>query len=102
MKGLDLNRVTRFLDDGLSLDSASKLTQAAEDGIITPDVWNGKFISETGDATHLTNRELSEINRILKEGRDVDVDVIKALKDQAENLADSYGSHGEIMNPISS
>lgn len=68
------------------------MTQAAEDGIITPDVWNGKLISETGDATQLTNRELSEINRILKEGRDVDVDVIKALKDQAENLADNYGS----------
>ncbi len=95
-KGLDLKNIGRFLDDGMSADSAAKLTQAAEDGIITPDAWNGKLLSQSGDAAHLTDRELSEINKALKEGKNVDIDMIKALKTQADALADNYA--GSIKN----
>ncbi|HYK74647.1 MAG TPA: transglutaminase domain-containing protein [Pseudoneobacillus sp.] len=91
-QGLDLKTIVKFLDEGWSVDSAVQLTKATEDGILTPNAWNGKLVSQSGDATHLTERELSAINKVLKEGKDVDADVIKSLKNQANNLADTYVS----------
>ena len=38
----------------------------------------------------MTNRELSEVDKLLKAGHDVDVDAIKTLKSQADSLADNY------------
>lgn len=91
-EGLNLKNIGKFMDDGMSADSAVKLTKAMEDGIITPDAWKGELLSQTGDATHLTNRGLSEINNALKEGKNVDIDMIKTLKNQADALADGYAS----------
>ena len=85
--------INHLLDRFKGLDDASisKLSRAADEGIINPNAWKGNLISKSGDITHLTERELIEINKALKDGKHVDTDKILQLRDQAEDVADSYG-----------
>lgn len=80
------------IDDfnNLNHDSKRKLEAAASEGLITPAEWNGRLKCESGDLTHLTNRELRESDKLLKEGKNVDADKIRDLRAQSSELAEDY------------
>ncbi|MEH6853178.1 AHH domain-containing protein [Priestia megaterium] len=85
---MELNKTLKLLN--LNEYSTKGLEMATSYGMIDPKKWSGKLICPSGDITHLTDRELRELDEFLKNGKDVETDEIKKLKQQAHNLSKLY------------
>lgn len=87
---LELNEILKLLN--LNENSTKGLQIATSRGMIDPTKWLGKLISPSGDITHLTDRELSKLDEFLKNGKYVETDEIKELKQKGRSLSNQYSS----------
>ncbi|MFB6804776.1 AHH domain-containing protein [Peribacillus butanolivorans] len=88
---MELNYILKALkEDGLKETSINGLEIADSQGWIGTAKWSGKLISDSGDITHLSNRELIKLDEFLQNGKDVETDEIKKLKQEAHICSLEY------------
>lgn len=88
---LGLDHILELLkNNGLNDYSIEGLRMAASEGWIDPTKWSGRLISDSGDITHLSDRELKKLDEFLIYGKNVETDKMIELKQEAHIRSEEY------------